>query len=112
MPDWNCHVCGTEVSWGTPVCPLCGSALEWQEVDEDEPDAYLYTPTWGDGRRPHGRRRRGRAYQVGAIVFGVLLLSLGVAAKDIAKRDESEERQNVTGDFVDPSSFIAEEDAA
>jgi hypothetical protein len=54
------------------------------------------------------------AYLIG-IAFGIeasIILSLGVAAKDIAKRDESEERQNVTGDFVDPSSFIAEEDAA
>lgn len=54
------------------------------------------------------------AYLIG-IAFGVeasLLLSLGVTAKDITKRDESEQRQNVTGDFVDPSSFITEEDAA
>jgi hypothetical protein len=84
MPDWNCHVCGTEVSWGTPVCPLCGGALEWQEVDEDEPDAYLYPPAWDDGRHPHGRRRCGRAYQIGAIVIGVVLLALGVVTRGIA----------------------------
>jgi len=53
------------------------------------------------------------AYLIG-IAFGIeasILLSLGVPAKGIAKRDESEQRQNVTGDFVDPSTFI-EEDAA
>jgi hypothetical protein len=86
MPDWKCHVCGTEVSWGTPVCPLCGSALEWQEVDEDDPDAYLYPPGWDDGKHPtgYGRGRRGRAYQIGAVVVGVVLLALGVAMRGIA----------------------------
>jgi hypothetical protein len=78
MSDWKCHVCGTEVSWGTPVCPLCGSVLEWQEVDEDDPDAYLYPPTWDDGKHRQGRRRRGRAFR--AILVGVLLLALGSAA--------------------------------
>jgi hypothetical protein len=54
------------------------------------------------------------AYLIG-IAFGIeagILLSLGVAAKDIAKRDDPEQHQSVTGDFVDPSSFISEEDAA
>jgi hypothetical protein len=84
MPDWKCHVCGTEVSWGTPVCPLCGSALEWQEVDEDDPDAYLYPPGWDNGKRRHGSRRSGRVYQLGAILVGVVLVALGVATRGIA----------------------------
>jgi len=45
--DSKCTVCGSPVGWGTAICPVCGSALEWQEIDEDEPDAYLMPP-WVD----------------------------------------------------------------
>jgi hypothetical protein len=49
------------------------------------------------------------------LAFGIdasVLLSLGVPSKSISERDESEQYQNVTGDFLDPSSFIGDEDAA
>jgi hypothetical protein len=54
------------------------------------------------------------AYLMG-LAFGIdagVLLSLGVPAKAIAERDECEQYQNVRGDFLDPSSFIGDEDAA
>jgi hypothetical protein len=54
------------------------------------------------------------AYLVG-LAFGIdacILLSLGVPAKSITERDDSEQYEDVTGEFVDPSSFIVDEDAA
>ncbi|MDY7110265.1 MAG: PilZ domain-containing protein [Planctomycetota bacterium] len=54
------------------------------------------------------------AYLVG-LAFGIdagILLSLGVPAKSISERDESQQYENVTGEFVDPASFIGDEDAA
>jgi hypothetical protein len=71
MPaDWTCHLCGTPVSWGTDVCPLCGSALTWEEEDDEQPLAHLMPPTWDDA--PVARRkRRVRRYAIGAVVVGL-----------------------------------------
>ncbi len=52
----KCTVCGSPVGWGTPICPVCGSALEWEEVDEDQPDAHLMPPGW-DGDQGQGERQ-------------------------------------------------------
>lgn len=80
MPtDWTCHLCGQPVSWGTPVCPRCGSALDWQEYDEDDPLAHLMPPGWDDSLIP-AHKRRVRAYAIAAVVFGLLVTLVGLAS--------------------------------
>lgn len=74
--DWRCHVCGTAVSWGTVVCPLCGSALDWEEADEEEPPDVL-GPPGSDGGIAEYRARRARRYAIGMIVVGLLLAVVG-----------------------------------
>jgi hypothetical protein len=76
--DWVCHVCQTPVSWGTAVCPLCGSALSWEEEDEEEPLAALMPPTWEDDYGT-ARQRRVRWYTLTAIGAGLLMGTFGVA---------------------------------
>ena len=48
------------------------------------------------------------------IAFGIdasVLLSLGVPAKELARQDGGEDREAVSGDFVDPSSLLEDEAA-
>lgn len=82
--DWSCTVCGEKVSWGTTICPLCGSVLEWEEEDEDDPLAYLlpYDPdTWSDTLKQ--RKRRVRRFAIGAIALGLLGVVVGAASGTI-----------------------------
>ena len=80
--DWTCHVCGTEVSWGTVVCPLCGSALEWEEVDEDDPDAVFMPPRW-DEDDDVPRRRWTHRYAIAAIAAGLIITAISVASGSV-----------------------------
>jgi hypothetical protein len=77
MAKHECYLCGMEVGWGTTVCPRCGSALEWQETDEDDPIAHLMPPYANGYDTPKPPRPW---YPVGALVAGVILLAVGIAA--------------------------------
>jgi hypothetical protein len=77
--DWTCYVCKGAVSWGTAICPLCGSALSWEEEDEEQPSAALMPPTW-DGDDTTARKRRVRRYALAAIGFGLLVTALSLAS--------------------------------
>jgi hypothetical protein len=81
MSDWNCQVCGTPVSWGTDVCPLCGSALEWEEGDEEDHYTAVMPYDWEQEEEIAFRRRRTRNYALGAIGAGVLLVALGLLSQ-------------------------------
>ncbi|MBN1123028.1 MAG: hypothetical protein JXJ17_18270 [Anaerolineae bacterium] len=60
--ETKCTVCGSPVGWGTPICPVCGSALEWQEIDEDQPDAHLMPPWYDDSGEEPGDRQPWEEY--------------------------------------------------
>lgn len=77
--EWHCHLCGTPVSWGTSVCPLCGSALDWEEEDEDDPLAYLM-PSNGYESLAASRWRRVRRYAALALAAGIVLGIMGVTS--------------------------------
>lgn len=87
---WTCTVCGAEVAWGEPVCPLCGSALEWEETDDADPDAYqaahLMPPGWDDEETlSEYRGRRGRWYAIVVMALGGLAALLGLLAATPAR---------------------------
>ena len=77
MAKHECYVCGMKVGWGTTVCPRCGSALEWQETDEDDPVAHLM-PSYANGYDTP--KQRGPWYPVGALVIGLTVLATGIVA--------------------------------
>ncbi|MBN1123029.1 MAG: hypothetical protein JXJ17_18275 [Anaerolineae bacterium] len=76
--DWNCENCGAAVGWGTDECLDCGSALEWLEIDEDDPEAYL-TPAGPIDfvELRQYRNRRGRPYGIVAIAYGLYIIAIG-----------------------------------
>ncbi len=87
---WTCGVCGAEVTWGEPICPLCGSALEWEETDDADPDAYqaahLMPPWWNDEETlSEYRERRGRWYAVVVMALGALAAALGLVSASPAR---------------------------
>jgi hypothetical protein len=86
MPDtWVCHVCGETVAWGEPVCPLCGSALEWEEVDEDDPDAALMPPWWEDDAAiAAAKKQRSRWYAIGMVSAGAGAIAVGAVVRGVA----------------------------
>jgi hypothetical protein len=79
MPtNWTCHVCGKAVSWGAVVCPLCGSALYWEEDMEDQHATNL-SPLW-DGSTITMRKRWIRRYASIGIGVGILLVILSIVS--------------------------------
>lgn len=83
--DWACYVCGEEVSWGTELCPLCGSALSWEEEDKDEPLAALMPPMW-DSDESTTRQRWVKRYTIAALVIGLLVIAISVASGAVVWR--------------------------
>lgn len=74
----NCYLCNYEVSWGTPVCPQCGAALEWIEGDDEDHLASLMPVDWDD--EVTFRQQRKRLYAIGLTVAGVLMAGIGLLA--------------------------------